>query len=193
MDVVLEVLKQLKQKGESKRNRFDFGSCDTRKSSRKNDKWKIHRSENFRQQSDEWISCSFKFIFKVFIVASKYSLGPVAWYLATATVNLHKSTKSDLLTSLEKKINLVNQISDNAARVYDCMCIIRQLPPSFDTFRDLSDCFLKRITSNSVALIFFTTDQYWKVSIKSCESTKQSRGESIRIAAMRPEQKLPKQ
>ena len=105
----------------------------------------------------------------------------------------NKSTKSDLLTSLEKKINLVNQISADAARVYDCMCIIRQLPTNFDTFRDLSDCFLKRITLNSIALIFFTTDQYWKVSIKSCESTKQSRGESIRITAMRPEQKLPKQ
>ena len=104
----------------------------------------------------------------------KYSLSPVAWSLATPIGNVYKSTKSDLLTWLENKINLVNQIPADAARVYDGMCIIRQLPTGFDNFEEgISDYVLKRITSNSSALIFFTTDQYWKVSTKSCERTKQ--------------------
>ena len=104
----------------------------------------------------------------------KYSLSPVAWSLATPIGNVYKSTKSDLLTWLENKINLVNQIPGDAARVYDGMCIIRQLPTGFDNFEEgISDYVLKRITSNSSALIFFTTDQYWKVSTKSCERTKQ--------------------
>ena len=63
-------------------------------------------------------------------------------------VNVCKSTKLDLFTYLEKKINLVNQIPADAARVYDGMCIIRQLPTGFDTFGDLPDYVLK-ITSNS--------------------------------------------
>ena len=79
----------------------------------------------------------------------RYSLGPVAWSLATPIGNVYKFTKSDLLTCLEKKINLVNQIPADAARVYDGMCIIRQLPTGFDTFGDLSDYVLKKITSNS--------------------------------------------
>ena len=58
----------------------------------------------------------------------RYSLGPFAGSLATPITNVYKSTKSDLLTCLEKKINLVNQISADAARLYDGMCFIRQLP-----------------------------------------------------------------
>ena len=128
----------------------------------------------------------------------RYSLGPVAWSLATPITNVYKSTKSDLLTCLEKKINLVNQISADAARLYDGMCFIRQLPTAFDTFGDLSDYVLKRITSYSSALIFCITDQYQKASIKSCERNKWSRSGSIRIKALRPmsisyEHKLPKQ
>ena len=105
----------------------------------------------------------------------KYSSSPVAWSLATPIGNVCKYTKSDLLTWLENKINLVNQIPADAARVYDGMCIIRQLPTGFDNFQGISDYVLKRITSHSSALIFFffTTDQYWKVSTKSCERTKQ--------------------
>ena len=56
----------------------------------------------------------------------RYSFGPVAWSLATPTENVFKSAKSDLLTCLENKINLVNQIPPDAARMYDGMCIIRQ-------------------------------------------------------------------
>ena len=122
-----------------------------------------------------------------------YSLGPAAWSLATPIGNVYKSAKSDILTCLEKKINLANQIPADAARVYDGMCIIRQLKTGFGIFGDLSDYVLKRITFNGSALIFFITDQYWKVSIKSCERTKRSRSGSIRITAMRLEEKLPKQ
>ena len=56
----------------------------------------------------------------------RYALGPVAWSLTTPTKNVSKSAKSDLLTCLENKINLVNQIPPDAAQMYDSMCIIRQ-------------------------------------------------------------------
>ena len=83
----------------------------------------------------------------------RYLLGLVAWSLATPIGNVYKSTKSDLLTCLEKKISLINQIPADAARVCGGMCIIRQLQTGFDTFGDLSDYVLKRITSNSPPLI----------------------------------------
>ena len=64
----------------------------------------------------------------------RYSLGPVAWSLVNPFGNVYKSTKSDLLTCFEKKPNLVNQMPADAARVYDNMCIIRQLPTGVDHF-----------------------------------------------------------
>ena len=76
----------------------------------------------------------------------------------------------------------------------ECMtaCV---LPTDFDSFGDLSDYVLKRVTSSSSAFIFFITGQYWKVSINTCERerNKRDRSESIRIKAMRPKQKRPKQ
>ena len=46
---------------ESKRNGFGFGSCDIPKSNRNRNEWKVHRSEDFYQYSDEWISHSLNF------------------------------------------------------------------------------------------------------------------------------------
>ena len=61
----------------------------------------------------------------------KHSLGPAIWSLATPIGNFYKSRKSDVLTCLEKKINLVNQIPADAARVYNEMCLLCQLPAGF--------------------------------------------------------------
>ena len=90
----------------------------------------------------------------------RYSLDPVVWSLATPIANVYKSTKSDLLTSLERKTSLVSQITADLARVCDGMCIIIQLTTGFDTFGDLSDYVLKRITSNTSAQIFSMANQY---------------------------------
>ena len=82
-------------------------------------------------------------------------MGPVTWSLATPIGNVYDSTESDLLTCLKKKINLFIQISADTTRLYDGMCIIRQLPTSFDTFVDLFYYVLKGITSRSSARIVF--------------------------------------
>ena len=123
----------------------------------------------------------------------KYSSSPVAWSLATPIENVCKYTKSDFLTWLENNINLVNQIPADAARVYDGMCIIRQLPTGFDNFQGISDYVLKRITSPSSALIFFFLPL---INTGKCQLSlvcAPSRSGSMRITTMRPEQMLPKQ
>ena len=123
----------------------------------------------------------------------KYSLGPIAWSLATPQGNIFKSVKSKLLKTLEEKITLVDHVPQESARVYDRMCIVQQVPTGFEVFGQLSDYILKRITSNPSTNIFFTADQYWDASIKSCERSRRVNGGLIRITASRRDQKLPKQ
>ena len=123
----------------------------------------------------------------------RYSLGPIAWSLATPEGNIYKSVKSKLLNALEDRIPALDTIPSKAARIYDGMCIIHQLPTGLETFGDLSECVLKRITANDSSHIFFVTDQYWKHSIKSCERNRRANTGSIRVTAIRCDQKLPKQ
>ena len=103
----------------------------------------------------------------------KYSLGPIAWSLATPEGSIYKSVKSKLLNELEDRIPVLSAIPPKNARIYDGMCIIHQLSTSLETFGDLSERVLERITSNDTFHIFFVTNQYWKHSIKSCERKKQ--------------------
>ena len=124
----------------------------------------------------------------------KYLLGLIDWSLATPEGSIYKSVKSKLLNVLEDKIPVLGLIPPKAARIYDGMCIIQQLPTGLETFRDLSECVLKRITSNDSSLVFFVTDQYWKHSIKSCErDNRRANTGSIHVTVIRHEQKLPKQ
>ena len=99
----------------------------------------------------------------------QYSLGSIAWSLAKPEGNIFKSVKSKLQNALEEKMNLVDSVSQNCARVFDRMSIVQQIPSGLEIFGCLSDFILTRITNNSSLNIFFTTDQYWDASIKSCE------------------------
>lgn len=76
------------------------------------------------------------------------------------------------------------------ARVYDSICIIHQLPTGFNTFGYPFDYVLNSITSNSSADIFLITGQY---GIVLTDHSRQGRSGSIKITAIRPEQKLPMQ
>ena len=121
----------------------------------------------------------------------KYSLGPIAWSLATPEGSIYKSVKSKLLNELEDRIPVRSAIPQKNARIYDGMCIIHQLSTGLETFGDLSERVLKRITSNDTFHIFFVTDQYWKHPIKSCErKNRRANTGSIRVTVIRHDQKL---
>ena len=49
----------------------------------------------------------------------KYSLGPIAWSLATPEGSIYKSVQSKLLNVLEDKIPVLGLIPPKAARIYD--------------------------------------------------------------------------
>ena len=109
----------------------------------------------------------------------QYSLGPIAWALATPNGSIYKSVKSKLLNALEDKIQVLDTIPPKATRVYDGMCVIQQLSSALETFGTLSEYVLKRITANGSPHVFFVTDQYWKQSIKSCERNQRANTGSI--------------
>ena len=44
--------------------------------------------------------------------------------------------------------------------IFNGMCLIQQLPSGLNTFGDISDLILKRITSNHAQQVYFITDQY---------------------------------
>ena len=124
----------------------------------------------------------------------KYSLGPIAWSLATPEGSIYKPVKAKLLNVLEERIPVLGTTPPKAARIYDGMCVIQQLPTGLETFGDLSERVLKRITSNNSSHIFFVIDQYWKHSIKSCErNNRRANTGSIRVTVIHHDQKLPKQ
>ena len=99
-----------------------------------------------------------------------------------------KSVKSKLQNALDEKMNLVDSVPQNCARVFDGMSIVQQIPSGLEIFGCLSDFILTRITNNPSLNIFFTTDQYWDASIKSCERNRRTNSGSIRITASRRDQ-----
>ena len=64
----------------------------------------------------------------------QYSLGPIAWYLASPEGNTFKSVKSRVQNVLEEKISLVDSVPQNCARVFGRMCIVQQLPSGLEVF-----------------------------------------------------------
>ena len=68
-----------------------------------------------------------------------------------------------------------------------------QLTVSFDTFGELSEYVLKRITSHPGKKLHFVTNQYLDDSEKGSERQRRAASGSIRIQLLRREQKQPKQ
>ena len=78
----------------------------------------------------------------------QYSLGPIAWCLATSEGNTFKSVKSKLQNALEEKMSLVDSVSQNCTRVFDGMRIVQQLLSGLEIFGCLPDFVLTCISNN---------------------------------------------
>ena len=57
----------------------------------------------------------------------------------------------------------------------------------------LHESMLECVLYNESVHIFFITDQYWDLSMKSCERNRCALSGSIRVTASRRDQKIPKQ
>lgn len=102
-----------------------------------------------------------------------YSLGPIPWSAATAGGSPATTNKAKLLDAIEKETSdpiVISELLNDCVRVHDGMVIIQQTPStSLLTFDDVSKYALARVTSGQNKFICFTTDQYHKNNLKSCE------------------------
>ena len=73
------------------------------------------------------------------------------------------------------------------------MVLLKKLPVHLETFGEVSDHMLKKITVSSKRDTFFVTDQYDIVSTKNLERRKRSSVGQIRIKPTKREQRKPKQ
>lgn len=125
-----------------------------------------------------------------------YSLGPIPWSLATGDGGFVKSVKSNLLDTIEKDVDdaMVDALPVDCVRVFDGMVIIQQLASmSLETFGEMSEYVLKRITSHPGKIVYFVTDQYFDDSLKGSERQRRAASGSIRVQLSRRDQKRPKQ
>ena len=72
--------------------------------------------------------------------------------------------KSEII--LEKEIPLTTSLPENTVRVFDAIVLIQKLPEGVNTFGDVSDHILNRITKNTSLCVFLVSDQYDPASIR---------------------------
>ena len=99
----------------------------------------------------------------------EYELGLVPWALAKPNGEMRSTPKSKIIKDIEKEIPFTTSLRENTVRVFDAMVLIQQLPERINTFGDVSDHILNRITKNTSRCVFLVSDQYGSASIKSLE------------------------
>lgn len=100
-----------------------------------------------------------------------YSLGLVPWSLANLDGSLMKTSKSKLLAALEKDIQLVESIPNDATYVVDGMALLQSITTTPRTFAYLAFQVFKmcRRSQSHPVLVDFVGDRYSKLSIKPFE------------------------
>ena len=95
-----------------------------------------------------------------------------------------KTVKSKLLDAIEDDVKepLVDSLPEQYVRVFDGMVIIQQLcSQNLETFGEISEYIVKRVTANSAKIVYFVTDQYREGSLKSNERMRRASGGCIRV------------
>ena len=69
------------------------------------------------------------------------------------------------------------------------MVLLQKLPPNLSRFGKVSDCIFKKMNMSSCEI--FVTDYYREDSVKSLEHARRPEVGSIRVTALRKDQKKP--
>ena len=123
----------------------------------------------------------------------KYELSALPLSIANPDGSLCKTVKSKLHSVLEPSIPQILSPPSNTIAIFDAMVLLCKLPPFLETFGDISDHILSKITKGSGRIVFFVTDHYREYSIKSMERERRTNIGIIRVAISRRDQKKPKQ
>lgn len=123
----------------------------------------------------------------------KYELSSQPLALSNPDGSMSKTVKSKLFASLSASIDQLPTPPNNTPKIYDGMVLLHKLPPNLTTFGEISDYILKKMLSGTCAVSILVTDYYRDESIKSLERMKRSKIGSIRITALRRDQRKPRQ
>ena len=121
----------------------------------------------------------------------EYELGPVLRALAMPNREMWSPPKIRIIKDIEKDIPFTTTLPENTVGVFHAMVLIQQLPKGVNTFGDVSDHILNRITKNTSRCVFLLSDQYDPASIKSLDREARSRSGHILTIPRQREQKVP--
>ena len=106
---------------------------------------------------------------------------------------MQKSDKSRLFVHLAKFLAIIEDRSLDVPSIYDGMVLLQKLPPHLTTFGAVSDYLFSKVISGTSTTNFFVYDYYRDDSIKSLERIGRSKIGTIRVQALRRDQKKPVQ
>ena len=123
-----------------------------------------------------------------------YELGPIPWSIATVHRTLVKTSKSTLLSLLEKNVPPAEVIPDGAAWMVDAMATLQSLSRVPPTFAGLAATVLNAVTQpfqQGTIQVDFVVDQYPTLSIKCCERNRRATGGTLHVRISNRNQKSP--
>ena len=106
---------------------------------------------------------------------------------------MQKSDKSRLFVHLAKSLAIIEDRSLDVPSIYDGMVLLQKLPPHLTAFGAVSDYLFSKVISGTSTTNFFVSDYYRDDSIKSLERIGRSKIGTIRVQALRRDQKKPVQ
>ena len=106
---------------------------------------------------------------------------------------MKKSDKSRLFGYFDKSLAINEDRPLEVPSTYDGMVLLQKLPPHLTTFGTVSDYLFSKVINGTSTTNFFISDYYCDDSIKSFERLRGSKIGTIRVQALRRDQKKPVQ
>ena len=125
----------------------------------------------------------------------EYSLGPLAWSLASADGLLGKTDKPKLMESLTKNIEPVEDSPTTSAIIVDGMTVLQSLKQVPETYEELAFAVFHHVVPQTglARRIDFFTDQHPEISIKHLERKKCASERVVKVKVTGSAQKCLKQ
>ena len=123
----------------------------------------------------------------------EYELSSQPLSLSKPNGEMQKSNKSRLFGHLAKSLTVIEDRPLDVPSIYDGMVLLQKLPPHLTTFGAISDYLFSKVISGTSTANFFVSDYYRDDFIKPLERLRRSKIGTIRVQALRRDQKKPGQ
>ena len=123
----------------------------------------------------------------------QYELSSQPLSLSKPDGSMNKTMKSKLFNHLVQSLSILDDCPLDVPSIYDGMVLLQKLPPNLGSFGEVSDYLLNKVIGGTASTNFFVTDYYLDDSIKSLERQRRSAIGTIRVQALRRDQRKPLQ